>query len=215
MFFLILWFKISHCVERPHFLVLMFRFPGTASGAVVTMLRIVSSTSAARRIDAAHAFLARRPPAAEVTIIGASRGAADDFVRAAARTTGATFGLTRVSLTELAARTAAMQLAGMTRVPGTQAGAEAVAARAVFDAINAGELEYFAPVASMPGFSKALARTLHELRLAGIDSIRLMADTTSESIRLTRPRQGDGGPPSLEQSRQLGHSVRWAGTGCR
>ncbi|MCU1384751.1 MAG: ATP-dependent nuclease, subunit [Acidobacteria bacterium] len=51
---------------------------------------------------------------------------------------------------------------------GTQAGAEAVAARAVFDAIAAGELAYFEPVARMPGFPKALARTLHELRLAGV-----------------------------------------------
>ena len=74
----------------------------------------------------------------------------------------------RFSLTELAARSAAVQLAGARRVPGTQAGAEATAARAVFDAVAAGELEYFAPVAGCPGFPKALARTLHELRLAGV-----------------------------------------------
>jgi CRISPR/Cas system-associated exonuclease Cas4 (RecB family) len=44
----------------------------------------------------------------------------------------------------------------------------------VFEAMASGELEYFAPVASMPGFPKALARTLHELRLAGaaIDRLR-------------------------------------------
>src|SRR6185295_3687789 len=54
------------------------------------------------------------------------------------------------------------------RVPGTQAGAEATAARAVFEALAARELAYFEPVARTPGFPKALARTLHELRLAGI-----------------------------------------------
>src|SRR5207248_2350325 len=54
------------------------------------------------------------------------------------------------------------------RAPATHAGAEAVAARAVFDSIAAGELAYFTPVASMPGFSKALARTVHELRLSGV-----------------------------------------------
>ena len=43
----------------------------------------------------------------------------------------------------------------------------------MFDAVTAGELEYFTPVASMPGFPKALARTLHELRLAGIGPDRL------------------------------------------
>jgi hypothetical protein len=127
-------------------------------------------------------FLARRPPAAEVTIIGASRGAADDFVRAAARTAGATFGLSRFSLTELAARAAAIHLSGTLRVPGTQAGAEAIAARAVFDAVNADELEYFAPVASMPGFSKALARTLHELRLAGVEGSVDVEDKANADI---------------------------------
>lgn len=146
------------------------------------MLRVICSTSAARRLDAAQMFLARRPPSAEVTIVGASRGAADDLVRSVVRRSGATFGLTRFSLTELAARAAAVRLAGARliarpqgarRLPGTQAGAEAIAARAVFDAISASELEYFAPVASMPGFPKALARTLHELRLAGIDAARL------------------------------------------
>ena len=53
-------------------------------------------------------------------------------------------------------------------MPGSQAGAEAIAARAVFDAVAAGELAYFEPVARTPGFPKALARTLHELRLAGV-----------------------------------------------
>ena len=60
-------------------------------------------------------------------------------------------------------------------MPGTQAGAEAVAERAVFDAVKAGELAYVSPVASMPGFPKALARTIHELRLAGVAPDRLTA----------------------------------------
>lgn len=142
------------------------------------MLRVIISTSSPRRLEAAHRFLAGRAPASEVTIVGASRGAADDFVRSAARRSGATFGLSRFSLTELAARTAAVRLAGARHLPGTQAGAEAIAARVVFDAMTAHELEYFAPVASMPGFPKALARTLHELRLAGIESVRLKAAPT-------------------------------------
>ncbi len=131
-------------------------------------MRIITSTSAAARLEAARAFLAGRPPSTELIIVGASRGAADDFARAIARQAGATFGMTRFSLTELAARSAAAGLDGERRVPGTQAGAEAMAARAVFDAIAADELAYFEPVARMPGFPKALARTLHELRLAGV-----------------------------------------------
>jgi ATP-dependent helicase/nuclease subunit B len=137
------------------------------------LLRIVTSTSAEARLGAARTFLAGRPPAAELVIVGASRGAADDFARSLAQRAGSTFGLSRFSLTELAARAAATALAGARRTPGTQAGAEAMAARAVFDALDAHELTYFEPVASMPGFRKALAGTLHELRLAGVASERL------------------------------------------
>jgi ATP-dependent helicase/nuclease subunit B len=137
------------------------------------MLRAITSTSAAVRLDAAAAFLRQFPPSTEVVVVGATRGAADDFVRSLARRSAATFGLTRFGLTELAARSAVSTSALPRRAPATQAGAEAVAARAAFDAVTAGELEYFTPVASMPGFPKALARTLHELRLAGIGPARL------------------------------------------
>ena len=130
-------------------------------------MRIVTSASAAARLDAAREFLRGHSPATELIIVGASRGAADDLARAIARQAGATFGITRFSLTELAARAAAAHPQGR-RVPGTQAGAEATAARAVFEALAARELAYFEPVARTPGFPKALARTLHELRLAGI-----------------------------------------------
>jgi ATP-dependent helicase/nuclease subunit B len=132
------------------------------------MLRVVISTSAAARLDAARRFLAARPPASEAAIVGATRGAADDLARAIAAASLATFGLSRFSLTELAARACASRVARGRRAPGTQAGAEALAARAAFDASAAGELDYFAPVAAMPGFPRALARTLYELRLNGI-----------------------------------------------
>jgi hypothetical protein len=137
------------------------------------MLRVITSTSGAVRLDAAAEFVRLFPPSAEVVVVGATRGAADDFVRGIAVRARGTFGLTRFGLTELAARAASSRHAGARRAPATQAGAEAVAARAVFDAASAGELDYFTPVAGMPGFATALARTLHELRLAGIGSGRL------------------------------------------
>jgi CRISPR/Cas system-associated exonuclease Cas4 (RecB family) len=139
------------------------------------MLRVITATSATARLNAAADFLRHRPPSSEVVIVGASRGAADDFARSIARPAGATFGLMRFSLTELASRAAAVRLAGASRAPLTHAGAEATAARVVFDALGAEELEYFGPVASMPGFPKALARTLQELRLAALAPDRLMA----------------------------------------
>ena len=137
------------------------------------MLRIITSVSAAARLEWARRFLRSHPPPSEVVIVGASRGAADDLARRLAIDAGATFGITRFSLTELAARSAAILLAGARRIPGTQTGAEAAAARAVFDAIGAGEMDYFGPVARMPGFPKALARTVHELRLAGVAAVDL------------------------------------------
>jgi hypothetical protein len=137
------------------------------------MLRVITATSAAARLNAAAVFLRARNPSAEAVIVGASRGAADDFARAIAREAGATFGLTRFSLTELAARAATTRLAGASRAPLTQAGAEATAARAVFDALADEELDYFGPVAAMPGFPKALARTVYELRLATVGPDRL------------------------------------------
>jgi hypothetical protein len=132
------------------------------------VLRIVTSTSAAARLDAVRSFLSGYPPSSERVVIGASRGAADDVVRALASRAGATFGLIRFSFTEFAARAAASLPGGSRRAAGSQAGSEAIAARAVFDARQAGELEYFGPVAAMPGFPKALARTVHELRLASV-----------------------------------------------
>ena len=134
------------------------------------MLQVVRSTSAAARLAAAARFLEARPSSTEIILVSPSRGAADDLARATARRLGATFGITRFSLTELAARAAAAGPFGTERAPGSQAATEAIAARAVFDARAASELAYFAPVARMPGFPKALARTIHELRLAGVSA---------------------------------------------
>jgi len=139
------------------------------------MIRIVISTSGDARSLAAAAFIEQFPSSTEVVIVGASRGAADDLARAVAARRRATFGIARFSLTELAARAAAARGDGKRRVAGTQAGAEAIAARAIFEATAADELDYFRPVARMPGFPRALTRTLHELRLAGVASDRLGA----------------------------------------
>jgi hypothetical protein len=132
--------------------------------------RIVESSSAAVRVDAAAAFLREFPPNHAVTIVGATRGAADDLARAVAASRPATFGLHRLSLTQLAARTAIVALARDGLSPSSWLGAEAVAARAAFDATRDGALSYFAPVAGAPGFPRALAATLQELRLAGVSS---------------------------------------------
>lgn len=136
-------------------------------------MRVLQSSSASIRLDAARQFVLDTPPAAEVLVIGATRGAADDFVRDLAAVRGATFGIYRFSLTQFAARLALPRLAASRQTPATALGIEAVAARAVYDAERDGALRYFAPVASAPGFSRALARTLEELALAGVGTAAL------------------------------------------
>ncbi len=135
--------------------------------------RVVESASAAVRLDAASAFLRGYPSNHPVTIVGATRAAADDLARRAAAEHGATFGMVRLSLTQLAARTAMVALADAERTPSTWLGAEAVATRAAFGATRDASLRYFEPVARTPGFPRALARTLQELRLTGLRRERL------------------------------------------
>jgi CRISPR/Cas system-associated exonuclease Cas4 (RecB family) len=134
---------------------------------------IVESASAAIRLDRAATFLGSFPPHQPITIVASTRGAADDLARRVTALRGATFGLSRFSLTQLAARIAATRLAGEGIAPSTSLGVEAVASRVAFDAAEAGTLDYFGLVARTPGFPRALARTLADLRLAGLDSSTL------------------------------------------
>ncbi len=136
--------------------------------------RIIVSSLAADRLAVAREVLRARHALVPTLIVGASRGAADDLAREVAAGVPATFGLQRVSLTQLAARSAMVALAMDGHTPSSWLGAEAVAARAVFDATRQRSLTYFDPVASTPGFPRALARTLQELRLAGVDARRLL-----------------------------------------
>jgi ATP-dependent helicase/nuclease subunit B len=135
--------------------------------------RIYEAASSAARLEAAAKFLRQFPADHPITIVAATRGAADDFARTIASERGATLGVTRLSLTQLAARTAVVAMAAEGKTPSSGLGAEAVAARAVFTALRDESLRYFAPVADAPGFPRALARTLQELRLAGITASAL------------------------------------------
>jgi ATP-dependent helicase/nuclease subunit B len=130
----------------------------------------VQSGSAAVRLREARRFFEKFEPGAEVLLLGASRGSVDDLARAISLEKGATFGLHRLSFTQLAARLAVMELAAHDRAPTTTLGHEAVATRAAFEARRDDALEYFSPVSQTPGFPKALAHTLLDLRLAAVAS---------------------------------------------
>jgi ATP-dependent helicase/nuclease subunit B len=149
----------------------------------------VQSGSAALRLREARRFLEQFEPGAEVLLLGASRGSVDDLARAISLERGATFGLHRLSFTQLAARLAAMELASRERAPATALGHEAVATRAAFEARSDDALKYFSPVSQTPGFPKALARTLLDLRLAAVDSgdlVRLPRSGTDLASLLDR-----------------------------
>src|SRR6516164_9438408 len=146
-------------------------------------VRLIESSSAHLRLRDARAFVEAHLARGDVWIVSASRGAADDLARAIAIEGGATIGLHRFSMAQLALRMAAPVLVELELAPATFLGSEAVAARATFDALNKGELSYFEPVARTPGFPLALARTVYELRLAAVQPERLaglpLAATTS------------------------------------
>src|SRR5262244_3441406 len=137
----------------------------TANDSVVTA---VLSGSAAARLREARRFLEQFEPGAEVLLLGPSRGSVDDLARVIALERGATFGFHRLSFTELAARLAIMELASRDCAPATTLGHEAVATRAAFESRSADAIHYFSPISQTPGFPKALARTLLDLRLAAV-----------------------------------------------
>jgi len=130
---------------------------------------VVVASSAEVRLRAARAFVETHA-AAGVLVVGATRASADELVLAICRDRGALVGVARMSFAELAMRLALPALAERLVTPGGALGAEAIATRAAFDARAAGELSYFGPVADLPGFARAAARTIGELQLAGVDA---------------------------------------------
>jgi ATP-dependent helicase/nuclease subunit B len=135
---------------------------------------ILCSPRAADRLEAASRWLERLDPCAEVMVLAPRQAAADDLVRALGARR-ALFGVYRMTPTRLVGALSAERLFREGRAPASGLSIEAVAARAIQKLSAAGELGYFAPVADRPGFPGALARTLSELRLAGVDADELCA----------------------------------------
>ena len=130
--------------------------------------RLVVSCDAATRLTAASQWLNTYPRDAEILVLAPSREAGDDFVRIAARTSGARFGLMRSTLERLASLLASPILAGRGRVPLSGLSLVAISARAVHLLQADKALSYFAPVAKRPGFAPAVTRTIEELRMNGV-----------------------------------------------
>ena len=136
---------------------------------------IIISERASARIAAARAWLESQPSAREVLVIASVKEAGDDLVRAFAVSRGAMLGVHRLTLNRLVGLLAAGELADADLAPADGLAAEAVAARAVFRLAPSGALGHFEPVLNRPGFSRALARTLIELRWNDIAVAELRA----------------------------------------
>ena len=132
------------------------------------MIRIFESPSSQERLTAAADFLRGFGPGTELLLLGASRESVDDVARELSVTATATFGLHRFSLTQFAIRIAVVHLARQRQAPATPLALEATVARACFEALRRDSLKYFTPVARLPGFTRAVAATIAELRLAGV-----------------------------------------------
>jgi ATP-dependent helicase/nuclease subunit B len=129
------------------------------------MTRIYTSAAASERLNMAREFVSSFPSAEDRLLMGASREAIDRFAQTLAASLKATFGWHRFTLTQLAAHLATADFACRGIAHSTALGAEAVAARSVFETLEQKSLDYFKPVAQLPRFACALASTLAELRL--------------------------------------------------
>jgi hypothetical protein len=140
------------------------------------MLRLFVASAGLDRLGAATDFLKGFPPATEVLVVAGNRGAADDVVRSLAKAQVATFGFHRFSLTQLAFRVAAGELAlrGLTHV--SPLAAQASAAHVAYQLASKDELPYFGSVSSYPGFAPSLAATLQQLRLARVAALSSSTD---------------------------------------
>jgi ATP-dependent helicase/nuclease subunit B len=131
------------------------------------------SSSTEQRAQAAKAWLNTFPPDREVLILVPHVIAADQLVHELIAEGGSRFGLMRFTLNRLAALAAAPELARRGAAPATSLSLSAVITRAVDRVVKAGEAGRFTPVASRPGFPRALARTFEDLRAACVPFSRL------------------------------------------
>ncbi|MEE8587018.1 MAG: PD-(D/E)XK nuclease family protein [Acidobacteriota bacterium] len=118
-----------------------------------------------RRLEAASRWIETLPSDSQLLFLAPHRGAADDFARQVCRRRGGLWGVHRLTPAQLASFFATPELAAQGRAPVSRLGVEALAARSIHICRARSQLDYFEPVADMPGFARALAKTVLELRL--------------------------------------------------
>ena len=128
---------------------------------------IVRARSNIKLLPRAVAFLAAGAGLSEVVVLASTRAAANELALLAFP--GGCQGVHTLTLTQLVVNLAAQPLGRQSLAPIGRLGIEALAARIVYAAQRAGSLHYFAPVSQTPGFARAAAKTIIELRLQNVD----------------------------------------------
>jgi RecB family exonuclease len=129
-------------------------------------------------------FVAEWAPRGAVVVLGPVREAADEVALAACG--DALVGVHRLAFREMVGELSAAELNRRALVPVGRTVREALAARVTEEAVGAGGLSYFRPVAGFPGFPRALASTFEELRLNAVplDGLRECGESGADLARL-------------------------------
>src|SRR6187549_31915 len=125
-------------------------------------LRLITALDGSQRLSACEQFLTT-VAGNESLIVAPTRMAADELARRCCLSGGGSFGVHRFSLGALAVEIASARLANAGKSVLAGIAVDALAARAVQDCRSTSSLSWFEPVASTPGFFRALASTLTEL----------------------------------------------------
>ncbi len=125
--------------------------------------RIAVSSDAETRLQIARDWIEAYATDTEIVILSHAAEAATDLYLGIISSTGSWFGIKRFTLNVLVSRLAS------TAAPASNLSFTAVVARAIHSLQTSGQLSYFAPVATRPGFPIAVAKTLEELRMNEVD----------------------------------------------
>jgi ATP-dependent helicase/nuclease subunit B len=129
--------------------------------------------STSKLLERAATFLAKHAAQSEILILAPTRAAGHELAITAFE--HGSQGIHSFTLIQLAAHLAAQPMGRRALAPISRLGIEAIATRIVNAAYRAKKLSYFSPVAQTPGFPRALARSIAELRLQGVPANELLS----------------------------------------
>jgi len=127
------------------------------------------SAASHSRVACARDWLNARQPAEEVLVIGATLGAANELARNIVTEKRASFGYHRLTLGQLASALARPALSAQRSVPLGTLGIQAVTNRAIHNSSEVNGLGRYAKLIAGPGFARAIANVITELRLERLE----------------------------------------------